>query len=256
MGAFLRLLVLIVLSAGPLSAQVTTPPLITDRPDFTESASAVAPGHVQLEAGYTFTRSDDDTNEHSLGEALLRIGIARRIEGRVGASSTWVEQPGDDRSGMDDPSIGVKIVLTEGAGQPSWHPAVAILAATTLPVGADEVTEDAWQPGITGAFAWDLSDRLGLGANVGYTYGSEDDMRFDQGSASMALGIGITQRTGAYVEAFTIFPSGDDIGDDVTLNGGITFLVNNSFQLDARVGAGLTDDAPDVFFGFGVARRW
>jgi hypothetical protein len=256
MWAFLRLVVLIGLSAGPLSAQVTLPPLVTDRPDFTESASAAAPGHVQLEAGYTFTRSGDDINEHSLGETLLRIGIARRIEGRFDASMTWIEQPGDDDSGMDDPSIGVKIVLTEGAGQPSWHPAVAILAATTLPVGADEMTEDAWQPGVTGAFAWELGPRFGLGANVGYTYASEDDKRFDQGSASVALGIGLTERTGAYVEAFTIFPVGDDTGDDVTLNGGITYLVHDAFQLDARVGAGLTDYAPDVFVGFGIARLW
>ncbi len=256
MWASLRLLVLLVLSAVPLSAQVTQPPLVTDRPDFTESASTVAPGHLQLEAGYTFTRSSDDINEHSLGEALLRIGIANRLEGRFGVSMTWVEQPGNDDSGMDDPSVGIKIVLTEAADQPSWHPVVAILAATTLPVGADEVTEDAWQPGVTGAFAWELGPRFGLGANVGYTYASEDDERFDQGAASLALGIGLTERSGAYVEMFTIFPAGDDTGDDVTLNGGITYLVHDSFQLDARVGAGLTDTAADIFVGFGVARRW
>ncbi|MCK5438680.1 MAG: transporter, partial [Gemmatimonadetes bacterium] len=44
--------------------------------------------------------------------------------------------------------------------------------------------------------------------------------------------------------------------DDATLSGGITYLVSKDFQLDARIGAGLTDDAPDVFVGFGVARRW
>jgi hypothetical protein len=254
MWVSLRSLALIVLSAGPLCAQGLEP-LVTDRPDFTESASAVTPGQLQLEAGYTFTQSGD-VNEHSLGEALLRIGIMKRVEGRIGASIAWVEQPGNDDSGLEDPSLGIKIILTEGAGQPGWRPAVAILAATTLPAGSDEVTEDTWQPGVTGAFAWDVSERLGLGANVGYTYASEAGERFDQGSASVALGVGLTERTGAYVEAFTIFPAGEGAGDDATLNGGITYLVSNSFQLDARIGAGLTDDAPDVFVGFGVARRW
>lgn len=251
MWASLRLLALIVLSAGPLSAQVTPPPLITDRPDFTESASAVAPGHVQLEAGYTFTHIDD-VDEHTLGELLFRIGLWDRFEGRIGVNSiAWVND--GDETGIEDPSLGVKAELVTAQG---GRPAIAILIGSTVPIGDDDIGEDDWQPGVTGAFAWDLSDRLGLGVNVGYTYASEDDERFDQGSASVALGVGITERTGAYVETFTIFPAGDDTDDDVTLNGGITYLVNNSFQLDARVGAGLTDDAPDVFVGFGVARRW
>jgi hypothetical protein len=244
-------LALVVLSAGPLSAQVTSSPLVTDRPDFTESASAVAPGHVQLETGYTFTHVDD-VGEHTLGELLFRIGLSDRIEGRIGLNSiAWVDD--GDEAGIEDPSLGLKAVLATAR---DGRPAVAILVGSTVPIGDNDIGEDDWQPGITGAFAWDLSDRFGLGANVGYTYASEDDERFDQGSASLALGIGLTERTGAYVEAFTIFPAGDDTDDDVTLNGGITYLVHDSFQLDARVGAGLTDDAPDVFVGFGVARRW
>ncbi|MEJ2153073.1 MAG: transporter [Gemmatimonadota bacterium] len=251
MWASLRLSGLLALCAGPLPAQVTQPPLITDRPDFTESASSVAPGHLQLEAGYTFTNVDA-VNEHAIGEALIRIGIAKRLEGRIGASVTWVDRPGDDDSGLDDPSLGIKIVLAEGGSRL----AVALLASTTVPAGSDEVTEDEWQPGATGALAWDLSGRLGLGANLGYTYASEGGERFDQGSASVALSAGLAERTGAYLEVFTIFPAGEDADDDVTLNGGITYLVSDDFQLDARIGAGLTDDAPDIFVGFGVARRW
>lgn len=251
MWTSLRLFALVVLSAGPLFAQVTSPPLVTDRPDFTESASAVAPGHLQLEAGYTFTHSDD-VDEHTLGELLFRIGLWDGIEGRIGVNSiAWVDD--GDEAGIEDPSLGLKAVLATAQG---GRPAIAILIGSTVPIGDDDIGEDDWQPGVTGAFAWDLSDRLGLGVNVGYTYASEDDERFDQGSASLALGIGLTERTGAYVEAFTIFPAGDSTGDDVTLDGGVTYLVHDSFQLDARVGVGLTDDAPDVFVGFGVARRW
>ncbi len=45
-------------SAQEDAAQTTDPmqePLVTDRPDFTESTEAVPAGHLQLEAGYTFT---------------------------------------------------------------------------------------------------------------------------------------------------------------------------------------------------------
>ena len=44
--------------------------------------------------------------------------------------------------------------------------------------------------------------------------------------------------------------------DEAVLNGGLTFLVHPLLQLDARVGAGLTDAAPDFFVGVGIARRW
>ncbi len=53
-------------------------PLITDRPDFTESTEAVPAGHLQLEAGYTFTfdrEGTDRTRHHTAPELLFRIGL-------------------------------------------------------------------------------------------------------------------------------------------------------------------------------------
>ncbi len=62
-------------------------PLVTDRPDFTESAETVAPGLFQLESGYTFTRRGDD-KEHALGEFL----------GYVNSSVEFVEGDAPPRS--------------------------------------------------------------------------------------------------------------------------------------------------------------
>ncbi|MFQ5990494.1 MAG: hypothetical protein ACE5K9_11330 [Candidatus Methylomirabilales bacterium] len=49
---------LIVLAwSGWCTGQGSKPdPLVTDRPDFTESTETVAPGRFQIEAGYTFSR--------------------------------------------------------------------------------------------------------------------------------------------------------------------------------------------------------
>ncbi|MCZ6654354.1 MAG: hypothetical protein O7D91_15175, partial [Planctomycetota bacterium] len=41
--------------ASDESADAMAEPLITDRPDFTESTDAIPTGHFQLEAGYMFT---------------------------------------------------------------------------------------------------------------------------------------------------------------------------------------------------------
>ncbi len=52
--------------AEPVPTTRGEEPLITDRPDFTESPVAVAPGLFQLEGGYTFSK-DAGEDKHTLG---------------------------------------------------------------------------------------------------------------------------------------------------------------------------------------------
>lgn len=252
-----RGLLLLGLTAGvpaPLVGQAG-PALVTDRPDFTESAVTVPGRSLQLESGYTFTRADD-ADEHALGEILLRIGVLEGLEARLGVNShTWVDGVGEDVSGFEDPSVGLKWVLSE-EGPSGGGLASALLLGTSVPVGDGDVGEEEWQPEVKLAASRGLTGELALAANVGYAYPSEDGRRFDQGSASLSLGIGLSERWGAYLEGFTIFPSGPSGDDEVVANGGLTFLVHPLFQLDARAGAGLTDAAPDFFIGVGIARRW
>ena len=56
-------LVLVAATGGTATAQE---PMVTDRPDFTESTSTVMPGVYQLEAGYTFARFGR-TDTHQIG---------------------------------------------------------------------------------------------------------------------------------------------------------------------------------------------
>ncbi len=244
------------LTALPCTAQED--PLVTDRPDFTESALSVLPGVVQVEAGYTLTR-DDAVNGHSLGEVLLRIGALPRTEVRIGLNSfAWTNDPGDDVSGTEDISVGVKVALAPGGtdGFQLLQPSIALLVNTTLPTGADGIGEDDLQPAATLAMAWELSDRLGLGANASVAAASQDGDRFGQFSGSLSVGAGLAERVGAYGEYFVIAPPGPD--DEATgfLNGGLTFLASNDFQLDVRGGFSVHGVETDLFFGVGLATRF
>jgi hypothetical protein len=237
---------------GPLAGQAGGP-LVTDRPDFTESAVTIPRGDVQLESGYTFTRAEDG-DEHTLGELLLRIGLVERLEARIGLGShAWTTAPGDDPSGFEDPSLGLKAVLAQ---EETVGVAAAVLAATSVPIGDGDIGEDDWQPEVKLAVSRGLSEVFALAANAGYARASEDGQGFDQGSASLSLGMGLSERWGAYAEAYGTFPAGPSADDEAVLNGGVTFLVHRLLQLDARAGAGLTDAAPDFFVGIGIARRW
>jgi hypothetical protein len=101
----------------------------------------------------------------------------------------------------------------------------------------------------------DLSKRFSLSSNLNAAYFKDGDGRFNEFSASLSLGMGITERTGAFVEVFGFLPSGNRDSTKY-LNGGFTYLMNDDLQLDERVGLGIGNDVrgPDVFYGVGLAK--
>lgn len=104
--------------------------------------------------------------------------------------------------------------------------------------------------------SWELSERLGLGANANVAAASQDGDRFGQFSGAVALGVSLADRVGAYGEYFLFAPPGP--GDDATgfLNGGLAFLATNDFQFDVRAGFGVHGVNTDFFLGAGFATRF
>jgi len=243
------------------------PPLITDRPDFTESPVAVAPGLFQLEGGYTFSK-DAGEDTHTLGEILLRIGILPRLEARIGLNSFVVStepaEPGEGlppsrpRSvrGLDDVTLGVKIELVRPAPSSPGVPRLAVIAGTSLPTGRADIGTDGLQPGVLLAAAWELTGRLGLGTNFGYAYLEDEAGRFDELSGSVAFGFSLTERLGTFAEYFGTFPVGSGRESDSFADAGVTYLLAPSLQLDMRVGLGLDGPHPNYFLGAGASWRW
>lgn len=227
-------------------------PLVGDRPDFTESAMTVAPGRVQVEAGYTFTRSGG-TRAHDLGEALVRVGVASGAELRVGVGSLSSLDPpaGGTVSGVRDPSLGAKLALPEPSSRAV--PRTAVLVGTTLPVGSDGLGAAGLRPGATLALGWDPTDRLGIGANAGYTREKDEGDRVHEVSASGAVSWRLTRAAGLFAEYFGLYR--DVREDESFLSAGATYAVSADLQLDARAGFGLDGPDPDYFAGVGVVVR-
>ena len=103
---------------------------------------------------------------------------------------------------------------------------------------------------------WELSDAWALSSNLNATSlaPAAGRGRTPEASASLSLGRSITDRVGSYAEAFAFRPRGAPGTQFV--NGGVTVLVSDDLQLDARAGRGVGANARDVFFGVGFARRW
>lgn len=232
--------------------------LTTDRPDFTESTSTVPRGHFQVEAGTTLNRVED-VDSTTFGELLVRIGTGDSWELRLGVGSySRVETPGDTASGLEDPSVGVKIRFTEDAEQLApGQPAASLILLTSVPEGDEDLTADEWVPQSKLALGWSLTPRLSLSSNLIYAYAVDEDAeRFHQLGASLSGGISVTDRIGAFVEWFGFSEETEDGPSTHYVDGGITFLINNDLQVDARVGTGLNDADPDWFVGIGGGIRF
>ena len=148
-------------AASPMSR-----PLAADRPDFTESASAVGRGVLQIEFGYAFGgdwSGGNSVQTHTLGELLLRAGVvADRLELRVAASPvTRVDSEGSGASdtGIEDLHLGAKLELTRQAGR---LPALALLPQMTLPTGSTLFSGGRALPGVNLVYSWDVPGGLSL----------------------------------------------------------------------------------------------
>lgn len=244
-------------------------PLVTDRPDFTESTTAVPVLRMQLEAGYTFTTDDEKgfrTEDHTLPEMLLRIGVGEGVELRLGwegFSSTellFSERTDSGRKirrkehedGGTDMEVGVKFHLVEEQG---WTPDLGVIVSASLPVGTRTKTSGDVDPQVKWLWAYELTDRASVAGNVNLAVLTSEKGRFFQTAASLTFAYSPADWLGMYVEYYGLYPN--DRGTDCAhyLNGGFTFPVNDDLQFDVRCGAGLNEEADDFFVGTGFAIR-
>ncbi len=251
-------LALVPVSAGP-------PPLVTDRPDQTESALVVPRRSVQVETGWVFSRDDEDgvrTRTSDFLNTLVRVGLFERLELRAGWSGYLdqdVSLPGPDveAEGIGDTSIGTKLHLRRERG---GLPELSLIAGLSLPTGADDVSSDGTDPAVRLSAAHTLTERLGLGYNLGVAWetldgGNRSDDTLSRYLYTAALGIGVSDRVGAFVELFGDAPASDRGGPAHSVDGGVTFLLLDNVQLDASAGIGLSEEADDWFVSAGLSLR-
>ncbi len=232
-------------------------PLISDRPDFTESAETIAPGHLQLEAGYTFTQDSaagETTREHALPEILLRIGLTDIFEARLVFEGALIEDPamGSTNHGTSDMSVGGKVAFGEFGGVK-----ISSILDMELPTGSENRTADRVQPGVKLLWSTTLTDEIAMAGNINYASRVAESDRFNEWGASLTFGTEIAENTGGYIEFFGIYPESTPTANaESYINGGVTYLVHNDLQLDARIGTGMNENAADLFCGIGFVWRY
>jgi len=262
----LSIIFVLILLAGTASHAQQVEPLVTDRPDQTESASIVPAGWLQIEAGYLQeslaqrahaldgTPHDNAVSGTSMQipGILLRFGVTDVMELRVGTAYMREEFDRDpaifdptnrgdiaetiELGGLSPLSLGLKALLLAERG---WIPQTAVLASVTVPgTGSEDFDQNYLAQEFRLAFAHTLSERLSLGYNLGVS--NDESAVAHTGFYSLALGAGITDALGLFVEIFGDLPG--DAPPVHKFDAGATWLLSPDLQLDASGGMTFAED--------------
>ncbi len=214
--------------AGPIKAQI-----ITDRPDQTESASVINKAAFQLESGLlaSFAR---DKREFVTPTSLFRLGLGKGFELRlVNEMVTVRESSSLQVQGVNDLQLGTKFRLFNSGGPTEG----AVLAHLILPTGSHGLTLD--QMGISTklSLSHQLSDRVGLGYNLGLDYFDSETQDL---TYALALGVSLTDKLSVFIEPYGAIVNIEEM--ELNLDMGFTYLLRLNLQADFSFGSGITDE--------------
>jgi Putative MetA-pathway of phenol degradation len=226
--------------------------IVTDRPGMGDGTAIVPTGVLQLESGYRFTRVGSD-KEHTLGEVLLRVAPAEKLEFRIGVDSyLFTRSPGSDDSGFGDGSLALKYKLFENDNGPGEVNLSTILG-TSLPTGSKLYRENSIQPWTQLILDWNVYQNLALTYNLYYSRAGSGSERYNKFAGGVAVSFPLASRTGCFLEYYAVAVESGYGQNTSYFDGGITYLINDNCQVDIHSGLGLDDDHPNYFVGVGLS---
>ncbi|MBX3119921.1 MAG: transporter [Fimbriimonadaceae bacterium] len=223
-------------------------PIVTDRPDFTESANVVPLRWLQFESGFTY-QGIRGGSSISGPEALIRYGMAPRSELRIGIPDYGrLVLLGNSEVGFADGSLGFKFETEK----PVLGFDVAVIVETSIPTrGA--FSSDSSEPAVKLCYARDFSSGWSLSAmSVGVW--TKDDGNRTILQQTVALARELSGGLGFFIEyAGTYHKS---MKSEHVAHGGFAYQLSNDRQIDLHFGTSLSGNDRMPFIGVGYAVRF
>lgn len=245
----LSLVCLSLISISCLSYAQSTEELITDRPDFTESAIVVPTGALQIESGFEYTdEAYQGGHSQSYPKTLIRYGLSDKLELRFDTPG-WQKNNQGGGTVYTDNEVGLKVQIgSRKASRP-----MAVLLHASLPTGDNSVSTGRSDLSAVLSHSFDLNESYSFATNVGANYIYNGTDRDWQGLASASIAMDLAENVGAFVE--TYFTATEKQVWQPVLDGGITYGFADNQQLDFYIGTGLNQQAPDLIVGAGYSIR-
>ncbi len=240
-------LIFLLISSG-LAAQN----IISDRPGIGDGVSTLMRSQIQLETGFEMLCTNNTGSschrQFAVPLALLRFGVSDRVELRLIQSYVFRDfsygSIYQSYKGFSNTSIGSKFKLTENADRGTQS---AALIEVVIPTGSENVASDMFLVSLRYLHSWDFSESGNLNSNIGIYWAEEQAISLIY---SFAVGYAVNDQWGIFIEPFGDFYQFEDF--NISLDGGVTYLVNQKMQVDVSAGTGLNND----FYFIGLGFSW
>lgn len=236
--------------------------LAPDRPDTTESPITVDAGWFQIESSFfDYGRNDDGGIEEEVftyGAVNFKVGLLRNVDLQL-VFDSHVEVRTKDKAAnisetveaLSDLQMRLKINLW---GNDGGRTALAFFPFIKVPTGS-RLSNDNVEGGVILPFSVDLNERfsIGLMAEADFVYGEESRGYETEFVHTAVLGIGVTEKIGAYIEYVGVTGS-SNFDYQATFSAGLTYGISGDVQFDVGGRVGLNDAANDggVFTGITI----
>lgn len=231
--------------------------LVTDRPDYTESSQVVLPGWVQIESGLAFeTSQSQDRHAISFGNPLLRVGLIRKLELRIGADGVMYQRAGEERSGgFSDMDFGVKYKFME---ESRLRPAMSVIAAISTPVGHSSFSSGAYEPVIKLTWEKEMTGGFSAAGNFNWSALSADGGRLHQRVASLSIGHALGRGFDGFWEVYGYSAEERGGGSAYMFASGLIHGIGKNAQWDVSLNRRMGAQGPDwvVSAGFVTRAPW
>ncbi|MCE2929219.1 MAG: transporter [Candidatus Caenarcaniphilales bacterium] len=178
----------------------------------------------------------------------LRYGLHDRIEARLISSGLNVYDGG---MGMADLGIGAKLALV--AEQKGIIPQTSIRGDFYIPFGDSNTSWGGFYHNELFMTHHNLSDHTTLLTNIGPSvYPASNKTNIDM-QYSIALGHAINDKWGIFTDVYGSWSIDSITGNPVSVDAGATYNVNDNVSTWASIALGLSESAPDINLGVGIA---
>ncbi|MBV6458226.1 MAG: hypothetical protein HONBIEJF_01351 [Fimbriimonadaceae bacterium] len=221
-------------------------PIITDRPDFTESAVVVRRGRLQIENGVTW---DDDNGQRSaqFSESLVRYGVADRFEARLEIPN-WVAVT--EGSGWGPTAVGFKwqVGPTATGFDAAW------IAMLGIPSGSIDHGIRRVEPSLSFCLSRDLGERLSVAGMINLTWPAADTARTAEFGPTISFAYSLAEKLGAFLEYAGTFA--ERAQPENLLHLGLTYQPQRNLQWDVHAAVRLDRGTRRTLFGLGLSYRF
>jgi len=240
----------LLLCSNYLKAQDELPCIQTDRPDQTECPFIVPKKHIQIETGFLYEKTDENSSYLAHPTTLLRWGLTRNFELRLIGELVSMRTAPSKTSGLDPMALGFKVKLAEEKG---LIPATALICHLNFPFVATEQLKGTYH---SPDFRFTMQHTLSESLSLSYNLGMEWDTEFNKSSYiyTLTTGYSISEKFGCYAELYGFLPQNSD--GIHSFDAGITYLPKPNLQFDISASYGLTQTASEYYISLGVSYRW